>query len=115
MLRVAGRDFERALADPTSVVEGARRDLWAARSKGWVGAAELAEINRLLARLMDLLQRPRARHDKLVALSWVLAPLDGTTAAARLRAQIRRAPAALIRARPRARATPTPGGAAARC
>jgi len=77
VLRVAGRDFARALADPDSVVDGPRRELWAARGKGWVGAGELAEINRLLSRLTELLQRPRpARGGKLVALSWVLAPLD---------------------------------------
>ena len=81
VLRVAARDFRRALADPESVVDGPQRELWAARGKGWVGAAELAEINRLLTRLMDLLQRPRtARDGKLVALSWVLAPLDAKPA-----------------------------------
>jgi DNA-binding transcriptional ArsR family regulator len=77
VLRVAGRDFARAIADPDAVVEGAQRELWAARGKGWVGPAELAEINRLLMRLMDLLQQPRAaRRDRLISLSWVLAPLD---------------------------------------
>jgi DNA-binding transcriptional ArsR family regulator len=77
VLRVAGRDFARAIADPDSVVEGLQRDLWAARGKGWVGTGELAEINRLLTRLMELLQQPRdARRDRLVSLSWVLAPLD---------------------------------------
>ncbi|HEU4665803.1 MAG TPA: winged helix-turn-helix domain-containing protein, partial [Dokdonella sp.] len=43
VLRVAGRDFARALADPDTVVEGPRRELWAARGKGWVDATELAE------------------------------------------------------------------------
>jgi len=77
VLRVAGRDFARALADESAVVEGAQRELWAARGKGWVGPVELAEINRLLKRLMDLLQKPRrAPGGKLVALSWVLAPVD---------------------------------------
>jgi DNA-binding transcriptional ArsR family regulator len=81
ILRVAGRDFSRALADPQSVVEGTGRELWAARSKGWVSATELAEINRLLARLGQLLQRPRkTRDERLVALSWVLAPLDAKPA-----------------------------------
>src|SRR5262245_36779568 len=37
VLRVAGRDFTRAIADPESVVEGPLRELWAARNKGWVG------------------------------------------------------------------------------
>lgn len=77
VLRVAGRDFARAIADRDSVVEGPRRELWAARGKGWVGPDDLAEINRLLGRLMDLLQQPRdARRDRLVSLSWVLAPLE---------------------------------------
>lgn len=75
-LRMSGRDFERALADPASVVDGAQRELWAARSKGWVDAEELAEINRLLARVLDLLHRPKAAcGDKLIALSWIMAPL----------------------------------------
>lgn len=80
-LRVSGRDFARALADPASVVDGPLRELWASRSKGWVGADELAEINRLLARVLELLQRPRGtREGKLIALSWVLAPLDAKPA-----------------------------------
>jgi hypothetical protein len=93
VLRVAGRDFARALTDEASVVEGAQRELWAARGKGWVGPGELAEINRLLKRLMDLLQKPRrASGGRLVALSWVLAPVDAKPS--------RRQP--LKRARPRA-------------
>jgi DNA-binding transcriptional ArsR family regulator len=81
VLRVAGRDFERGIADTASVVEGAQRELWAARGKGWVGATELAEINRLLARVMDLLQHPRsARKDKLIAVTWVLAPVESKPA-----------------------------------
>lgn len=82
VLRVAGRDFERALADPATVVEGPRRELWAARGKGWVDAAELAEINRLLARLMELVQKPAAERPrgKLVALTWVLAPVEAKPA-----------------------------------
>jgi DNA-binding transcriptional ArsR family regulator len=77
VLRVAGRDFAHALADPAAIVEGSQRELWAARGKGWVGPAELAEINRMLTRVMDLLQGPRsARRDKLVAVSWVLSPVQ---------------------------------------
>lgn len=77
VLRVAGRDFARAIEDPATVVEGAQRELWAARGKGWVGTSELAEVNRLLSRLMDLMQQPRsAKRDRLVSLTWVLAPLE---------------------------------------
>lgn len=87
VLRVAGRDFARALADPDAVVEGPRRELWAARGKGWVGPAELAEINRLLLRLMDLLHNPRGkRRNRQIAMSWVLAPIE-TKPARRTRAK----------------------------
>jgi len=93
MLRVAERDFARALADPDTVVEGPQRELWVSRGKGWVTAAELAEINRLLGRLRDLLQRPRANQDgKLITISWVLAPLEPKPA--RRGGKRRRAPAA---------------------
>ncbi|HET7924582.1 MAG TPA: winged helix-turn-helix domain-containing protein, partial [Rhodanobacteraceae bacterium] len=69
VLRVAGRDFKRAIADPDAVAEGPLRELWAARNKGWVGDAELAEINRLLARIIALMHRPRSgRRDRLIAL-----------------------------------------------
>ncbi|MGB3047540.1 winged helix-turn-helix domain-containing protein [Dokdonella sp.] len=77
VLRVAERDFHRAIADPASQVSGPQRELWAARGKGWVGPGELAEINELLSRLMDLLQQPRSPgKGRLVALSWVLTPLQ---------------------------------------
>jgi len=81
VLRVAGRDFARALADPASVAEGPLRELWAARNKGWVGDAEIAEINRLLIRINELLHRPRSdRRSRLVALTWILAPVDARPA-----------------------------------
>jgi DNA-binding transcriptional ArsR family regulator len=81
VLRVAGRDFKRAIADPDAVAEGALRELWAARNKGWVGDIELAEINRLLMRINMLLHRPRTTaRNRLVALSWILAPVDAKPA-----------------------------------
>lgn len=77
VLRIAGRDFARAIADAGTVAEGPERELWVSRGKGWVGPKDLAEINRLLVRLTALLQRPRsAARDRLIALSWVLAPVD---------------------------------------
>lgn len=76
MLHIAQRDFRAALAEPRTVLAGERRELWAARSKGWVNAAEVAEINRLLARLEQLLLGPRRPgRDRLMSLSFVLAPL----------------------------------------
>jgi hypothetical protein len=77
LLRTAERDFGRALRSGTAQGEGTLRDLWASRLKGWVGDAELREINRLLVRLGELLQQPReAQRDRLVTLAWMLAPID---------------------------------------
>ena len=76
MLRTAERDFSRALRDGNAIGEGALRDLWASRLKGWVADADVREINRLLARLSALLLQPRnARRKRLVTLAWVLAPI----------------------------------------
>ncbi|HNR92085.1 MAG TPA: helix-turn-helix domain-containing protein [Dokdonella sp.] len=80
LLRIAGRDFAAAIARRDVVVDGALRELWASRLKGWVGDAELAEINRLLERLAALLHgRRSARRHRLVSLAWVLAPLRERT------------------------------------
>ena len=75
MLRIARRDFDRALIDDVAV-DGPRRELWAARGTGWVSDAELVAINRLLVQLTRLLRRPRGgpRH-RLISLCYVLAPM----------------------------------------
>lgn len=76
LLQAARRDFRAALQDPAVVKDGPERELWAGRNKGWVNARDLAEANRLLSRLQQLLQGPRrAGRDQLVSLSFVLAPL----------------------------------------
>jgi DNA-binding transcriptional ArsR family regulator len=76
MLRIAERDFAAALGKADVAVEGPARALWAARTKGWVGDAEVREINRLLARLLELLHRERGpRRERLLSLTWVLAPV----------------------------------------
>lgn len=89
MLRIARRDFDRALAGRVAVA-GPRRELWAARGTGWVSDAELAAINRLLVQLTNLLRRPPggARH-RLISLCFVLAPM--TPRAARRSEPTRRA------------------------
>jgi hypothetical protein len=77
LLRTAERDFARALRSGDASGQGELRDLWVSRLKGWVGADELREINRLLVRLSELLQQPRdPRRDRLVSLAWVLAPIE---------------------------------------
>jgi hypothetical protein len=91
MLRIARRDFDRALAGEVTV-DGPRRELWAARGTGWVSDAELADVNRLLIQLSGYLRRPRGGpRQRLISLCFVLAPMA---------ARPKRRPAAT--ARPRA-------------
>jgi DNA-binding transcriptional ArsR family regulator len=79
--RVSERDFARALASEDTVAEGPARELWAARGKGWVNETDLAEINQLLARVMSVLHRGRTPDkDRLIAVSWMLAPVDAKPA-----------------------------------
>lgn len=75
LAQIAERDFQAALNQPGTVVEGDGRQLWAARNKGWLSDAELAEANALLERLCDLLSRPRdASRNRPMSLAFVLAP-----------------------------------------
>jgi DNA-binding transcriptional ArsR family regulator len=81
MSRLAQRDFVRALSQADTVVEGPSRELWVARLRGWVDPAELAKVNRLLQRLAELLLRTRpTRTGKLIALHWILTPIDAKPA-----------------------------------
>jgi DNA-binding transcriptional ArsR family regulator len=75
LLKVAQRDFERGLRTAGVAMQGERRQLWAARNKGWVGPAELEEVNLLLEKLCELTSRPHAPgRDMLMSLAFVLAP-----------------------------------------
>jgi DNA-binding transcriptional ArsR family regulator len=76
MLRTAERDFASAIRDQNVRVEGEARELWASRSKGWVGKRELIEINRALARISALLKKPKSAHRaQLVSVTWVVATI----------------------------------------
>jgi len=76
MLRIAGRDFARALGVPSVTLAGPDRELWAGRATGWVSERDLVDINRALARINARLRKPRGgRRTKLVSLCHVLAPL----------------------------------------
>lgn len=76
LLQVAERDFGQALEMPGIQMSGKRRQLWAARNKGWVSPEELQEVNRLLEKLCEITSRPRARgRDSLLSLAFVLSPL----------------------------------------
>ena len=81
MSRLAQRDFVRAVSQGGTVAEGPSRELWVARLRGWVDPAELAEVNQLLRRLADLLLDTRPTDTgKLIALHWILAPIDAKPA-----------------------------------
>jgi DNA-binding transcriptional ArsR family regulator len=76
LLKVAQRDFTEALSIPDVVASGPRRQLWAARNKGWVSGADLAEVNALLERLCTLTSQKReAGRDVLMSLAFSLTPL----------------------------------------
>jgi DNA-binding transcriptional ArsR family regulator len=79
--RLAQRDFVRALSQADTAVEGPGRELWAARLRGWMDPAQLAEVNRLLLRLRQLFSRSRPTSTgKLIALQWILAPINAKPA-----------------------------------
>ena len=55
--------------------EGARREVWGGRAKGWLSAREVAEVNRLIDRLSRLVLSGRpGRGKKAQTLTWVFAP-----------------------------------------
>lgn len=89
MLRSALRDFGSGFRPELAVVEGEQRNLWAARLKGWVSESELAELNSLLARILEIFHAdaeldheedrpPVGARDacprRLHSMTWVLAP-----------------------------------------
>lgn len=77
LLKVAQRDFSRALGGPGVVASGKRRQLWAARNKGWLSERDLEEVNALLERLCTLVSQHREPgRDTLVSLAFSLAPLE---------------------------------------
>jgi DNA-binding transcriptional ArsR family regulator len=76
LLQVAQRDFTQALEIPDVVASGPRRQLWAARNKGWVSGTDLGEVNSLLERLCTLTSQKRETgRDVLVSLAFSLTPL----------------------------------------
>ena len=77
LLQIAGRDFQAALGRSDTVVDGPARTLWASRNKGWLTAADVAEVNALLARLGELTSQPKADgREQLVSLAFVLSPTE---------------------------------------
>lgn len=75
MLRVTVRNFAEAFRPGVAACQGKRRNLWAARTTGWLAEEDLEEVNELLRRLADVLQRPRGEGKRLHALTFVIAPV----------------------------------------
>lgn len=76
VLRLARRDFGRALLDPGAVVMGPARDTWGGRVRGWATPADLERINRRIgAALAALRTKGRRKNSRPVALVFVLTPL----------------------------------------
>jgi len=76
-MRGGMRGFDRA-CDPTiASVAGSRRNLWATRWKGWLSAAELEEVNRCFAKLIEAMhaQPGSSKHQrKCYEFTFVFAP-----------------------------------------
>lgn len=74
-IRLGARDFAKAIDSPSAVTRGRRRNLWGGRAKGWVGAAEVEELNVLIARASEILHSGRPGPGrKPVSFTFVLAP-----------------------------------------
>ncbi len=93
MLRSANRDFRGGFRPDLAVVEGDARNLWAARMKGWLSDEDLAELNTLLNRILEVFHRREAAEAsgrepypakgasrRLHSLTWVLAPIEAAHA-----------------------------------
>lgn len=77
VLRVAERDFAKALDSGLAEEEGDARDLWIARLRAWLTRDDRIRLNRLLEEIAELFERPRRPEaDKLVTLSYMVAPID---------------------------------------
>jgi DNA-binding transcriptional ArsR family regulator len=79
-LRLSLRDFQRGFEQPGVRWEGKRRNLWGGRLKGWVSEQDLADVNRLLERLAQIMHRNGPGEGRQIhSLAWVLAPAQVRT------------------------------------
>lgn len=78
-LRLADRDFRRALENGSAVMEGPARNVRGGRVKGWMDAKDLAEANELITRLSELVQRGGPRPGAAAqSFTFVLTPVATT-------------------------------------
>jgi hypothetical protein len=86
VLRLARRDFRRALESGEAVVEGATRDTWGGRVKGWLTDAQIKEVNQKVEEIWQLVGSARPRPGaRPIALTLALAPESDTSAGAAAR------------------------------
>jgi len=75
MCRQMDRDFAAGIEQPGAEVEGPRRNLGFFRLLGAPGTQALAEINRCLDRIAELLWKRGSTAEPTLVLGWTLAPL----------------------------------------
>ncbi|HET6178403.1 MAG TPA: helix-turn-helix domain-containing protein [Candidatus Sulfotelmatobacter sp.] len=75
MLRLGIRDFRNSIAAGEARVSGPKRELWALRKTGWLSLDQVAEANRQIQRLMQVVKKP-GRNGRLYGITVVLTPLD---------------------------------------
>ena len=76
-LRLAERNFARAIRRRDTVVDGPARALWGARITGWVNRSELKEINEHLNAIVQIAQSSKRRRGAtLHEVTFVLSPLE---------------------------------------
>lgn len=81
VLRLARRDFRRALESGEAVVDGATRDTWGGRVKGWLTDAQIKQVNQKVEELWQLVGSARPRPGaRPIALTFVLVPDQSTSA-----------------------------------
>lgn len=75
VLRLARRDVKRALGREGVEVGGPAREVWVARTRGWLTKAELARVNVLLGRAAEMVRKGRERKGaKAMAVVFALTP-----------------------------------------
>jgi DNA-binding transcriptional ArsR family regulator len=74
MLRLGIRDFKKGAASPNVRAHGPQRELWAARTTGWLSPAQLAETNERI-RALNKVAGKRSSKGKLYAITILLTPL----------------------------------------
>lgn len=74
-VRLSLREFNAATTQKTARTSGPQRNLWGGRTKGWLSDTDLAEINRLLDQIQQIICRSEPGPERAVhSFAWVLTP-----------------------------------------